>query len=102
LSKGDRVLVRVYRDKTELIESILKAVNGRSLSASQIMHKSFLSYAQMKQYVSLLIDAGLIKYEQGNRRRAYKITDTGLRFLHLHSQLGELLTNLSSKTIIMH
>ena len=34
-------LVHVYRDKTELIESILKAVNGRSLNASQIIITHF-------------------------------------------------------------
>jgi predicted transcriptional regulator len=57
----------------------------------------------MKQYVSILIDAGLITtYQEGNRRRTYKITDTGLKFLHLNSQLDELLTDLSSKAIITH
>ena len=41
----------------------------------------------MKQYVSILIDAGLIKYEQGNRRSTYKITDTGLRFYIYRAEL---------------
>ncbi|MGC2427967.1 MAG: winged helix-turn-helix domain-containing protein [Nitrososphaeraceae archaeon] len=37
------------------------------------MYKAFLSYAQMKQYLSILIDTGLIiKYQEGNRR-TYKI-----------------------------
>lgn len=93
-----------YRDKIELTASILKAANtGRNVNAAQIMYKAFLSYTKMKQYISILIDAGLIKYQEGNRR-TYRITDIGMRFLHLHNQLGELLlTNpSSSKTIIIH
>ena len=56
------------RDKTELIASILKATNERNVNAAQIMYKAFLSYTRMKQYVSILVDAGLIKYQEGNRR----------------------------------
>ncbi len=87
------MLVYAYRDRTELVTSVLEVINGRSLNASQIMYRSFLSYAQMKQYVSILIDAGLIRttYQEENRRRTYRITDKGLMFLHLHNQLDELL-----------
>ena len=56
------------RDKTELIASILKATNETNVNAAQIMYKAFLSYTRMKQYVSILVDAGLIKYQEGNRR----------------------------------
>jgi predicted transcriptional regulator len=84
-----------YRDKIELVASILKAVNGRNVSAVQIMYKAFLSYTKVKQYVPILIDAGLIKYHQGNLG-AYRITDKGLSFLHLHNEISELVTNLKS------
>jgi predicted transcriptional regulator len=84
----------LYRGRAQLVAAILEVVNGRSLNGTQIMYRSFLSYAQMKQYVSILISAGLIKtyQEEGNLiRRTYRITDKGLRFLQLHNQLGELL-----------
>ncbi len=90
-----------YRDKTELIASILKATNGRNVNALQIMYKAFLSYTKVKQYISILIDGGMIKYQEGNRRN-YRITDKGIRFLDLHNQLGELLTNSCPSTIIIH
>jgi predicted transcriptional regulator len=97
-------LVYAYRDRTELVASVLEVVNGRSLNASQIMYRSFLSYAQMKQYVSILIDAGLIRtYQEENRRRTYRITDKGLMFLHLHNQLDELLlTTTAAAPITSH
>jgi predicted transcriptional regulator len=89
----------LYRGRAQLVAAILEVVNGRSLNGTQIMYRSFLSYAQMKQYVSILISAGLIKtyQEEGNLiRRTYRITDKGLRFLQLHNQLGELLLPTTS------
>ena len=78
------------RDKTELIASILKAANGRSVNAAQIMYSAFLSHAQIKQYLSILIYAGLIKYQEGNRR-TYRISDKGMRFLYLYDEISKLL-----------
>jgi predicted transcriptional regulator len=87
------LIYTVNRDRAKLVATILEVVNGRSLNGTQIMYNSFLSYAQMKQYVSILMGAGRIKtyQEEGNRRRIYGITDKGIRFLQLHNQLGELL-----------
>jgi predicted transcriptional regulator len=97
------MLVYAYRDRTELVASVLEVINGRSLNASQIMYRSFLSYAQMKQYVSILIDAGLIRtYQEENRRRTYRITDKGLMYLHLHNQLDELLLTTAVAPITSH
>lgn len=89
------------RDKTELITSILKAANGRSVNASRIMYSAFLSYAQVKQYLSILIYAGLIKYQEGHRR-TYRISDKGLRFLHLYNEIVQLLNNSPSDANIIH
>ena len=62
----------------------------------------------MKQYISVLIGASMITtYQKGNRRRTYRITDKGLRLLHLRDHLGGLLLTTTSpsssspKTIIM-
>lgn len=67
---------------------------GGNVNGVQIMYNAFLSYTKVKQYISILIDAGMITCQQGNPRR-YRITVIGRRFLHLHNQLGELLTNPS-------
>jgi predicted transcriptional regulator len=81
-----------YRDKIELIALILIAIGSRrNVGAAHIMYKAFLSYMQMKKYVSILIDAGLIKYQGGNLR-TYRITDRGIRFLCLYNAIVELLS----------
>jgi predicted transcriptional regulator len=43
-----------YRSRTEIVSMILEAANG-SATKTKIMYKSFLSYAQLKEYLSVLI-----------------------------------------------
>jgi predicted transcriptional regulator len=89
-------IVMKYRDKTELIALTVKAVGGDSnASAAHIMYNAFLSYEQMKQYLSISIDAGLITYQELNRRR-YGITEKGMRFLHAYNEISELLVGNST------
>jgi predicted transcriptional regulator len=40
------------RDRTEIVSMILEAANGR-VTKTKIMYKAFLSYAQLKEYLSL-------------------------------------------------
>jgi predicted transcriptional regulator len=53
------------------------------------MYKSFLSHAQLKEYVSFLAERGLIDAHQhvkyGNEKSVYKITDKGIRVLQIAS-----------------
>jgi predicted transcriptional regulator len=89
------------RDKTELLASILTAASRGNVNAVQMMYKAFLSYKKVKQYVSILLDAGMITCQEGNPR-SYRITDIGRRFLHLYNQLDELLIDRSSQIIAMN
>jgi predicted transcriptional regulator len=76
-----------YRNRTELIALTLKAISGGSnLSAADIMYSAFLSYAQMKKYLSISMDAGLIAYQERNPR-SFRITGKGMRFLHLYKMI---------------
>ena len=51
------------------------------------MYKSFLSHAQLKEYVSFLVERGLVDAHQqvknGNEKSVYKITDKGSRVLQI-------------------
>jgi hypothetical protein len=44
---------------------ILEAANG-SATKTRIMYKAFLSYAQLKEYLSVLIENNLIEYLEGS------------------------------------
>jgi predicted transcriptional regulator len=53
------------------------------------MYKSYLSYVQLKEYLSVLIENDLI--ENLGATQTYKTTDKGLNFLKMHNEIGELL-----------
>ena len=77
-----------YRGRTEIVSNILDAANGRA-TKTKIMYKAFLSYGQLKEYLSVLIENNLIEYLDGNR--TFKTTEKGLNYLKMHNELGELL-----------
>jgi predicted transcriptional regulator len=78
------------RSRTEIVSNILDAANGGS-TKTKIMYKAFLSYAQLKEYLSILIENNLIEYIDGTH--TFKTTEKGLNFLKMHNEMGELLQN---------
>ena len=77
-----------YRSRTEIVSMILEAANGGA-TKTRIMYKAFLSYAQLKEYLSVLIENNLIEYLEGSR--VYKTTEKGFNLLKMHNEIGELL-----------
>jgi predicted transcriptional regulator len=76
------------RSRTEIVSSILDAANGGA-TKTKIMYISFLSYNQLKEYLSVLIENNLLEYLEGTR--TFKTTEKGLNFLKMHNEMGELL-----------
>jgi predicted transcriptional regulator len=77
-----------YRSRTEIVSMILEAANGGA-TKTKIMYKAFLSYAQLREYLSVLIENNLLEYLEG--RQSYKTTEKGLNLLRMHNEIGELL-----------
>jgi predicted transcriptional regulator len=77
-----------YRSRTEIVSMILEAANGGA-TKTKIMYKAFLSYAQLREYLSVLIENNLLEYLEGNQ--SYKTTEKGLNLLRMHNEMGELL-----------
>ena len=77
-----------YRSRTELVSMILESANGGA-TKTKIMYIAFLSYNQLKEYLSVLIENNLIEYLEGTR--TFKTTEKGLNFLKMHNAIGELL-----------
>jgi predicted transcriptional regulator len=57
----------------------------------------FLSYNQLKEYLSVLIENNLLKYLDGTCE--FKTTEKGLNFLKMHNAMGELLQTTTIKTL---
>ena len=77
-----------YRSRTEIVSNILDAANG-GVTKTKIMYKAYLSYNQLKEYLSVLVENNLIEYLEG--AKTFKTTEKGLNFLKMHNEIGELL-----------
>jgi predicted transcriptional regulator len=79
-----------YRTRTEIAAQILQAANGHDeITKTKIMYKAFLTYAQLQEYLAILIQNGLLEYLDGTK--SYKTTEKGLKFLKMHEQMEELM-----------
>ena len=67
---------------------MLDAANGGT-TKTKIMYKAYLSYNQLKEYLSILIENKLLEYI--DRTQTFKTTEKGLYFLKMHDAIGELL-----------
>jgi len=76
------------RSRTEIVGSILEAANG-GVSKTKIMYIAFLSFGQLKEYLSILIENNLIEYLEG--AQTYKTTEKGLNLLKIHNEMAEML-----------
>ena len=75
-----------YRSRTDIVSQILEAANGGS-TKTKIMYKAFLSYAQLREYVTVRVDNGLLDYNSGEQ--TYKTSPKGLKFLQIYGKMAE-------------
>ncbi len=77
-----------YRSRTDIVSQILESASERA-TKTRIMYKAYLSYAQLKEYIAVLVENGLLEFEKGGQ--TYKTTGKGLVFLKTYSQIGGLM-----------
>jgi predicted transcriptional regulator len=78
-----------HRSRSEIIASILTTANGNRIRQTEILYKTYLSHALLRDYLLFLIENDLIEYTTGDR--TFKTTEKGMRFLRMHSQLNDLI-----------
>jgi predicted transcriptional regulator len=77
-----------YRSRTEIVANILDAANGGA-TKTKLMYKAYISYNQLKEYLTILIENNLIEYIDGTQ--TFKTTEKGLMYLKMYNAIGELL-----------
>jgi predicted transcriptional regulator len=96
------VTIKAYRGRHQIIAKMLNIINeseSKGATRTSIMYKAFLSHAQLKEYLSFLLENGLIEgipvkiKNHGNEKLIYKITQKGLRLLQLSHEM-EILADL--------
>ena len=83
------------RSRTEIVSNILDAANKGGETKTKIMYIAFLSYNQVKEYLSVLIENNLIEYLDGGNK--FKTTEKGLNLFKIHNEMAELLKTTSIK-----
>ena len=77
-----------YRSRTEIVSEILTlASSGEGISKTRIMYGAYLSYDQLKEYLSLLLVNRLLE----KKGVQYKTTSKGLEYVKQHEKLGSML-----------
>jgi predicted transcriptional regulator len=82
-----------YRSRTEIASSILEAANGGA-TKTKVMYKAFLSYAQLKEYLAILVENGLLANDIAG---IYKTTSKGIKFLDTTREMDRLLVLTSQE-----
>jgi predicted transcriptional regulator len=78
-----------YRSRIEIICQILEAANGGVIKKSEIMYKANLSYTQSKEYVIVLTESDLLRYDLD--KQTFKTTEKGLRFLDAYNHMDAVM-----------
>jgi predicted transcriptional regulator len=84
-----------YRSRTDIIAMILRAsLNGAT--KTRIMYGAYLSYAQVKEYLSFLLERDLIAYEEGSG--LYRLTENGMKLLRVYEGISDMISVNGEKT----
>jgi predicted transcriptional regulator len=78
------------RTSTDILAQILNAANySGSITKSKIMYKANISYTQLKEYTSVMVESDLLRYDEN--KQTYRVTDRGLRFLKVYEHINKLI-----------
>lgn len=109
------MIIRHYRERHEIIAAMLHTVidsGNAGTSRTPLMYRSFLSYAQLKGYLPILLIKGLIKEyppqnesekneelrKDPNHRLNYTITEKGRRVLQICDEINKIIEPAQAKT----
>jgi predicted transcriptional regulator len=84
--------MRPHRSRTEIVIRILEIVSGSGsdgFTKYKIMYNAFLSYAQLKEYLTVLTDNDLLCYDLDSH--TFKTTEKGRRFQETYNHMADLI-----------
>jgi predicted transcriptional regulator len=76
----------------EIISQILESAKEGGITKTKIIYKAFLSYSQMKEYLTILTKTDLLSYDFDTH--TFKTTEKGLRFLSFYNEISDVIKEL--------
>ncbi len=83
------------RDRLGIMAEIMEVAKGGQLK-TQIMYGVNLSFSQLKEYLSFLIEMGFLRTLVKNRKRVYETTAKGIKYIESYTKMSNLLKKLDS------
>jgi predicted transcriptional regulator len=77
------------RGTAQILSSMLKHAEGAGVRQTTIMYKSYLSLPQLRQYLELLQDNGMLEY--ASETRLYRTTEKGIAFRKSYDEVAQAL-----------
>jgi predicted transcriptional regulator len=88
LSDSDNLHKR--RDHLYIMAEILEVAIDGALK-TQVMYRANLSFAQLNEYLKLMLDLKLLETIRNTERVTYKTTSKGVRYLQSYREIRDLL-----------
>ena len=76
-----------YRSKSDIVGLLLDAANGGGATKTKLMYRAYLSFNQLREYLTFLIENGLIDYEG---HQTYRTTEKDIQVLQLQNRIEEI------------
>jgi predicted transcriptional regulator len=90
---------RQLRSKSEKISDILRSIrNCTGARISHIMYETCIPHNQLKEYLAMMIQSGLIVYVKEKKR--FRITDYGMNVLKIYGEMNKLLVYNPTKQLV--
>jgi predicted transcriptional regulator len=86
------------RSRMDIAAAILEIAKVGALK-TRIMYSAFISFPQLKEYLGLLTDQGLL--ERDEEKRMYNTTDKGKRFLKMYGEVDKLVPKENMLTKVL-
>ena len=77
-----------YRSRSDIVGLLLDAANGGGATKTKLMYKVYLSFNQLREYLALLVENGLIEYQEG--MQTYRTTGKGIQLLQIQNTMDEI------------
>ena len=78
-----------YRSRFEFAATILEVAQAGNSTKTRLMYGSFLSFAQINEYLSFLLGNALIT--KSDDTHIYALTEKGMRFLRVYDEIAKLI-----------
>ena len=78
------------RDRLHIMSEIMEITKERQLK-TRIMYRANLSFSQLNEYLSFLIEMGFLRAHKEDGKKFYETTAKGERYIYNYMEMSNLL-----------